>query len=186
MTHRNHDPLSLRSGVEPDITVSTTVLPHEDATRVAAAVRSLFPQWECEVERVEREFPIEESAYRLSGPAASLDLVLEKAAKHRILDTALDAMTLDLEADTTTFSLSRQAAFVGKVSFVVDERPFGGVMDVALAGDNLALWLEQETWHEGRHNIPRAAGDDLAMDEDGSPVEWFDNKGRRTMYVDED
>lgn len=172
--------------MEPEVTVSTTVLPHEDATRVAAAVRSLFPNWECEVEGRGREFPTADGPIRLSGPAASLDIVLEQAAKHRILDTALDAMTLDLENDTTTFSLSRQAAFVGKVAFVVDERPFGGVMDVALSGDDLGLWLEQRTWHEGRHSIPRTAGDNLAMDEDGTPTEWFDNKGRRTMSFDED
>ncbi len=186
MTHRNHDPHSARRGVEPEITVSTTVLPHEDATRVAAAVRAVFPDWECEVERVDREFPIEDGPVRLSGRAASLDLVLEQAAKHRILDTALDAMTMDLEGDTTTFSLSRQAAFVGKVAFVVDERPFGGVMDVALTGVELGLWLEQRTWHEGRHSIPRTAGDDLSMDDDGTPTEWFDNKGRRTMGYEED
>ncbi len=154
--------------------------------RVAAAVRALFPQWECEVERAERDFPTEDGPVRLSGRAASLYLVLEQAAKHRILDTALDAMSLDLEDDTTVFSLSRQAAFVGKVAFVVDERPFGGILDVSLAGENLGLWLEQQTWHEGRHSIPRSAGDDLAMHEDGVPAEWFDNKGRRTMNLDED
>ena len=95
-------------------------------------------------------------------------------------------MTQDLEDDTTTFSLSRQAAFVGKVAFVTDERPFGGIMDVSLSGEELGLWLEQQTWHEGRHSIPRTAGDDLAMHDDGMPTEWFDNRGRRTMNEDQD
>jgi predicted RNA binding protein with dsRBD fold (UPF0201 family) len=111
---------------------------------------------------------------------------LNQAEKNRILDTAFDAMTQDLEDDTTTFSLSRQAAFVGKVAFVTDERPFGGIMDVSLSGEELGLWLEQQTWHEGRHSIPRTAGDDLAMHDDGMPTEWFDNRGRRTMNEDQD
>ena len=54
-------------------------------------------------------------------------------------------------------------------------------MEVSLQGEDLGLWLEQVTWHEGRNNIPRSLGDDLSMDEDGTPVEWFDNKGNRTM-----
>ena len=172
--------------MEPNITVSTTVLPHEDAARVIEAVRGVFPQWECEFEKQEREFPIEDSPYRLTGKASSLDHVFDQAEKNRILDTAFDAMTQDLEDDTTTFSLSRQAAFVGKVAFVVDERPFGGIMDVSLSGEELGLWLEQQTWHEGRHSIPRSAGDDLTMHDDGIPTEWFDNRGRRTMNEDQD
>ena len=79
--------------MEPDITVSTTVLPHEDAARVIEAVRGVFPQWECDFETQEREFPIEDSSYRLTGRAASLDHVLDQAEKNRILDTAFDAMT---------------------------------------------------------------------------------------------
>ena len=88
---------------------------------------------------------------------------------------------MNLQGDSTHFQLSRQAAFVGKVAFVVEEVPLGGVMKVSLQGEDLGLWLEQATWHEGRNNIPRSLGDDLSMDEDGTPVEWFDNKGNRTM-----
>ena len=93
---------------------------------------------------------------------------------------------MNLQKDITHFQLSRQAAFAGKVAFVVEELPLGGVMEVSLQGDDLGLWLEQLTWHEGRHSIPRSLGDDLGMDQDGTPIEWFDNKGRRTMNIDQD
>ena len=59
-------------------------------------------------------------------------------------------------------------------------------MDVRLSGGELGLWLEQQTGHEGRHSIPRTAGDGLAMHDDGRPTEWLDNRGRRTMNEDQD
>ena len=60
----------------------------------------------------------------------------------------------------------------------------GGVIEVGLQGENLGLWLEQQTWHEGRNSIPRTVGDDLQMENDGTPKEWFDNRGRRTINLD--
>ena len=39
---------------------------------------------------------------------------------------------------------------------------------------------------KGRNSIPRSLGDDLSMDQDGTPIEWFDNKGNRTMNIDQD
>ena len=54
-------------------------------------------------------------------------------------------------------------------------------MEVSLQGEDLGLWIEQITWHEGRNSIPRHLDDELSMDDDGTPVEWFDKKGNRTM-----
>lgn len=167
--------------MEMSITVATTVLPHEDARRVVESVQSLFPQWIIENIPEQHEYPSMRKPVRLVGEAESLDLVIEGAAKQRILDTALDAMTLELVGDSTSFSLSRQAAFANKVAFVVEERPIGGVMDVTLTGTDIGLWIEQETWHDGRHYVPRRVGDELSMNSDGDPREWFDKHGRKTM-----
>ena len=57
-------------------------------------------------------------------------------------------------------------------------------MRVGLTGENLAVWLEEQTWHAGRNSIPRSVGDDLAMSDDGETVEWFDRKGNRTSGDD--
>ena len=170
-----------RLGMEPEITVSTIVKTHENFTLVEKAIKSLFPDWDCEITAEGESYPVTRDDSRLSGNSQSLTEIIEYCSTNRILDTAFDAMTMNLKGDSTHFQLSRQAAFVGKVAFVVEEVPLGGVMEVSLQGEDLGLWLEQVTWHEGRNHIPRSLGDDLSMDEDGTPVEWFDNKGNRTM-----
>ena len=175
-----------RLDMEPEITVSTIVKTHEDATLVEKAIRSLFPDWDCKISGEEDRFPVTREESKLSGKSQSLSRIIEYCSNNRILDTAFDVMTMNLHKDTTHFQLSRQAAFVSKVAFVVEELPLGGVMEVSLQGDDLDLWLEQLTWHEGRHSIPRSLGDDLSMDQDGTPIEWFDNKGRRTINIDQD
>jgi|TARA_B100000131_G_scaffold132712_1_gene129317 predicted RNA binding protein with dsRBD fold (UPF0201 family) len=176
--------LSAENIVEPIITVSTVVENHEDISMVKGAVTRLFPDWDCTNSQPKQEYPIIREAEVLTGNSDSLSSVIENCKNNRILDTALDAMTLNLIDDCTSFFLSRQAAFVGKVSFVVDESPMGGVIEVGLQGENLGLWLEQQTWHEGRNSIPRTVGDDLQMENDGTPKEWFDNRGRRTINLD--
>ena len=175
-----------RINMEPEITVSTIVKTHEDITLVVKAIRSLFPDWDCEISEMDDSFPVTRVESKLSGKSQSLSVIIEYCSNNRILDTAFDVMTMNLQKDITHFQLSRQAAFAGKVAFVVEELPLGGVMEVSLQGDDLGLWLEQLTWHEGRHSIPRSLGDDLSMDQDGTPIEWFDNKGRRTMNIDQD
>ena len=172
--------------MDPEITGSTIVKTHEDAAFVEKAIKSLFPDWDCEIEGVKETFPVTREESELSGKSQSLSRIIEYCSNNRILDTAFDVMTMNLQKDITHFQLSRQAAFAGKVAFVVEELPLGGVMEVSLQGDDLGLWLEQLTWHEGRHSIPRSLGDDLGMDQDGTPIEWFDNKGRRTMNIDQD
>ncbi len=174
-------PFRLKHSMEVAITVATTVLPHDNPNRVVDSVRALFPQWNCDEIPEVQDFPSKRDAVRLVGQAQTLNVIIEGATKQRILDTALDAMTLDLDGDSTTFSLSRQAALANKISFVVDERPIGGNIDVTLTGNDLSLWLEQETWHDGRHYVPRRVGDELSMNSDGNPREWFDKHGRKTM-----
>ena len=166
------------------ITVATTILPHEDSEKVADSIKILFPSWKPDNLPQNEKFPTKRNEIRVTGEAESLDIVLEKITKNRILDTAFDAMTMELNDDKTTFHLSRQAAISGKVSFAVDERPIGGVMEVTLSRKDLGLWIEQETWHEGRNEIPRFIGDEFSMDSDGSPKEWFDKRGRPTMNED--
>ena len=93
--------------------------------------------------------------------------------KQRILDTALDAMSKNLQDRTTVFELSRQAALAGIVSFPLpNEIPLGGVFTVTLVGDDLNDWLEAATWHAGRDSVPRTIGDDNTMAVDGEAATW--------------
>jgi predicted RNA binding protein with dsRBD fold (UPF0201 family) len=167
--------------MEPTISISTVIRPHENPRKVEESVLALFPDWNPESLPDEQRFPRTREAVELSGSAGSLDIVLMIVRKQRVLDTALDAMAMGLVGDSTTFSLSRQSALAGKVSFVLDDNLLGGTMKVVVVGEDLGLWLEQQTWHSGRDTIPRSAGDEYAMSSGGAPNEWFDGKGRRTM-----
>ncbi|MCH2267712.1 hypothetical protein [Candidatus Thalassarchaeum betae] len=168
----------------PMLSVSTVVQPHEDPQMVVESVKAIFPDWVPDRVPGNAPFPNKREGVLITGSSESLDTLLEAARNQRILDTALDAMTLELEIDSTGFSLSRQAALAGKASFVIDERPIGGEMRIGLTGEGLAVWLEQQTWHAGRNSVPRSVGDELAMSEDGEPVEWFDRMGNRTIGGD--
>ena len=171
----------LRCVMGPRISVSTVVRPHEDPRKVRESVLALFPDWNPDSVPAEQRFPSTREAVKLSGAVGSLDVVLMTVREQRVLDTALDAMAMGLADDYTTFSLSRQSALVGKISFVLDGDLFGGTMQVVVEGRDLGMWLEQQTWHSGRDTVPRSAGDEFAMSQEGTPREWFDGGGRRTM-----
>ena len=49
----------------------------------------------------------------------SLGAFLQQLHEQRILDTALDAMSMNIDGDSTTFHVSRQAAVAGKVAFPI-------------------------------------------------------------------
>ena len=64
----------------------------------------------------------------LVSEGVSPEHFLELLGGQRILDTALDAMSLNIHGDSTTFLISRQAALSGKVAFVLEtEQTVGGV-----------------------------------------------------------
>ena len=167
-----------------DIQLSTVIRPHEDPALVVESVRGLFPDWEPESVPESSSFPQTRQDILLEGGCESLDSLLESARNQRILDTALDAMSMRLEDDSTIFSVSRQGAIAGKLSFVLEERTLGGEITVRIEMQGLADWLERLTWHSGRDSIPRVIGDGLGMSEQGDPVEWFDKRGNPTMGDD--
>ena len=105
-----------------DIEISTVLYPHEDPARVVESVRELFPDWMPNAEPENSAFPQRRLAVVLEGVSDSIETLLESARDQRILDTALDAMSMRLEGDYTEFSISRQASMAGKLSFVLEER----------------------------------------------------------------
>lgn len=170
----------------PHVTVSTRVMPHEVGQKCVNAVQKIFPGFLVTGVPLEADFPVEREMIEFVCDGVSPDLFVELLGKQRILDTALDAMSLNLRADVTNFLISRQAALSGKVAFVLDtERTVGGVVEVTLECENLAGWLQEVTWHPGRREVPRSVGDELSMHSDGSLTEWFDSKGRATFRTDD-
>ncbi|MDE0707937.1 MAG: hypothetical protein OSB33_03200 [Candidatus Poseidoniales archaeon] len=170
----------------PHVTVSTRVMPHEIGQKCVDAVRKIFPNFLVTDIPTEDSFPVEREMVEFVCDGVSPDLFVELLGNQRILDTALDAMSLNLRADATNFLISRQAALSGKVAFVLEtERTVGGVVEVALECDDLADWIQEVTWHPGRREVPRSVGDELSMRSDGSLTEWFDSKGRATFQTDD-
>ena len=159
--------------MEPEILVSTIVRSHDDPNKVVQSVRSIFPEWSPKSTLEKSDFPINRDSEEISGSVDSLDNLLSILRDNRVLDTALDAMAMQADEEGTVFSLSRQSASIGKVSFVLGESPLGGTMEISLTGREIVIWLEQATWHTGRDIVPREVGDELAMTEDGVASEWL-------------
>ena len=93
---RTHGQRRARRLVPPLISVSTVVQPHEDAQRVVDAVREMFSDWSPDRMPTNSAFPNERGAEMMTGSSDSLDTLLKAIRNQRILDTALDAMTLEL------------------------------------------------------------------------------------------
>ena len=166
--------------MEPEILVSTIVRSHDDPEKVIDSVRSIFPDWSPNNTPENSDFPIIRDSEEISGKADSLDNLMSILRENRVLDTALDAMAMQADEVGTVFSLSRQSASIGKASFVLEESPLGGTMEISLTGRDIVLWLEQATWHNGRDVVPREVGDELSMTETGEAAEWFEyRRGRR-------
>ena len=141
---------------EPHAIVETTIQPFHDQSKVSEALVALFPTLSPLDVKIE-VFPTTQEEQQWTFDNVDLTNFLDSISKQRILDTALDAMGANLHNDNTIFSLSRQAASAGKVAFVLnDEKTLGGTFEVTLSGNNLAAWIEEATWHQGRVDFPRS------------------------------
>jgi predicted RNA binding protein with dsRBD fold (UPF0201 family) len=176
----------LRKVMEPQISISSLVQPYENAEKIVKSINMFFPDWKVNEIPEQFSFPTKNKIEIISGNSETLDYFFKQIRAQKILDTALDVMCMNLEADSTVFDISRQAAVAGKISFVLDKKILGGTISISLSGDELGLWLEQQTWHEGRNEIPRFPRDEYSMRYDGEPTEWFDKRGRPTINQEED
>ncbi len=168
------------------ISVSTTIRPYDDPEKIVQAILSLFPDWSTPNTPKSGSFPIARDSFEVNCEGCSPDTMIEALTQQRILDTALDVMSIHIEGDSTWFLISRQAAIAKKVAFILEEEnPVGGTIRIEIKSDNLASWIEEVTWHPGRQEIPREIGDELRMSDDGTVAEWFDQKGRPTMNIED-
>ncbi|MAH98016.1 MAG: hypothetical protein CMA12_01525 [Euryarchaeota archaeon] len=160
--------------MEPKILVSTKIDPFEDPNLVIRSIKSIFPDWKPDFVPERFSFPSGTNSHKISGEVQTIDFLISILRQNRILDTAMDAMTIGASKNELSFSLSRQSASIGKASFVLNnEVPLGGSIRVSIIGDDVDIWVEQQTWHSGRDRIPRAVGDELSMSESGKATEWF-------------
>ena len=169
------EPMLRLNGVNENlrIIVQTELRGADSPAKVREALLAVFPEFPSQEEV---DVPTLGNAIHETwrGEQVSLETFLKLLHEQRILDTALDAMTLRFDGSSTSFDLLRQAAIVGKIAFPLgEEQPLGGVISITLEGENLGDWLEAATWHKGRDIAPRSIKDDLAMSEDGEAVTWI-------------
>lgn len=109
-----------------DVTVSCPVYPSEDPDKVRAALLSIFPTG---------DFALADG--EMKGPA-DLDRFGELIRRQKILDTARSQMQKGIRKGKgrTVFSLNKQVATVGKVSFV-DYRTVLGTITVSVEDEDI-------------------------------------------------
>ena len=93
-----------------------------------------------------------------------------------ILDTALDAMTIDGDNSICEFSISDLRLWL-KVSFTLGERVSGKHRCLHLC-TKLLLWLESATWHEGRREFQDTSGTIFRCR--GEDTQRFDKSGTQS------
>ena len=160
---------------EPTVWIETRIGAHESPEKIMEAIHALFPDFHPESNIEVENYPRSQPWITIQGPATDLDTFLQNLREQRILDTAMDAMSMDITENSAMFRISRQAALVGKVGFVLEgDSSLGGDLRVLLEHEDIQNWIESATYHPGRRNIPRSIGDNQGMEMDGSPREWTD------------
>lgn len=115
----------------PLVTMRVNCFPTEDPEKVKQAVLNLFP--ESEFEECEGGF---------FAKASSLESFKEVLGNLRILDTARSVLYRGREGNRTSFSLNKQVAFIGKVSFAEERMPLGRI-DVVIEDDELEVVIDE-------------------------------------------
>ena len=106
------------------------VNPSEDPDKVRAAIESIFPDAELE---------LNDGAFK---GTASLDAFAKAIRRQKILDAVRGVMLSNVRGGTTRMSLNKQVATVGKVSFV-DRRPVLGAIEVTVRDDDIEALIDR-------------------------------------------
>jgi predicted RNA binding protein with dsRBD fold (UPF0201 family) len=108
------------------IIASAACHPTEDGAKVRQAILNLFP-----------DAQFEEGERSLTARSASGEVLREAILNQHIRDTARSVMLQGVRGNTTRFTLNKQAAFMGKVSFVEGTVALGGI-EVSVETDDIA------------------------------------------------
>ncbi|MGB2037613.1 MAG: hypothetical protein ACPHX8_04035, partial [Candidatus Poseidoniaceae archaeon] len=91
------------------VTLSTILKPGDDESKISEAVLNLFPEATFDT-LSEETFPSNRSVV-IECLNLSLETFLTLIRQQSILDTAMDAMAKNLNGNSTSFPISRLAAF---------------------------------------------------------------------------
>jgi hypothetical protein len=111
------------------VRVEVPVRSTESAAKVKAACLNVFP-----------DMTFAEDGDFLRGESASMETFRELVRNQRIRDTAREVLIRGRRGTTTSFRLSKQAAFVGRVNFA-DPSPLGD-LSVTVEDANLDALID--------------------------------------------
>jgi predicted RNA binding protein with dsRBD fold (UPF0201 family) len=109
----------------PRIVATVAVRPTEDPQKVRQALLNLFP-----------DAQIEEREDRMIGSTENGEALRELIIDHHIRDTARGVMLRGRSPRTTRFTLNKQVAYIGKVSFLDGPVALGGI-EVVIEDDDI-------------------------------------------------
>ena len=136
-----------------EVSIYALIRPTERVEKVVHAIESIFPGLIMDIrgDRVE--------AYDGAGSLKTFHGILRD---QKILDTARSEMLEGKVGGSYQFRISKQAAFMGKVSFPPDEEPLGSI-HVMITGDDWVIdWLAPRT----ENGVPTAEIDPAEYGED--------------------
>ena len=122
------------------ISVYSLVNPTERVERVASAIERIFPGL---------VINIEDNRIEAHGGPDAIENFRKLLREQRILDSARSVMFEGKIGNKIQFSLNKQAAFMGKLSFPPEEEPLGSIHVEISGSEEIIDWLAPRT-REGR------------------------------------
>lgn len=113
-----------------EVEASARLYPTEDAERVRRCLLNVFP-----------EAVLEEGEGTIVAKTGDLSRFKEIIRNHRILDSTRAVMVRGMTEGGIAFQMNKQAAFVGKISFVEGNAPLGHI-EVIIRGDDLEALID--------------------------------------------
>lgn len=113
----------------PEIRLSAQCFPTEDREKIIRGITSIFPD-----AKVEGEGSI-------IAVSSSLETFAELLKRQRIRDAARQVMRRNMRGNVTRFSMNKQVAAVGKISFSEESHPLGDI-EVTISAEGLESLID--------------------------------------------
>ena len=100
-------------------TISTEINGADSPLKIIQSISNIFPEIDVGSEQFkEPTFPTKSSEYKISFECSNVDEFIEKISKQRILDTAMDAMSHNLN-DNHTYQKQGMELILNQVAFLL-------------------------------------------------------------------
>ena len=119
-----------------ELRVTARCFPTEDRAKVVEAITRLFPDF------------VPSGDDPVVGTARSTDVFAELLRKHRIRSAARAVMRRGMSEGTIRFTLNKQVATAGKVSFSEERHPLGDI-EVVVMTDDPERFIDEVAPHPG-------------------------------------